>query len=202
MFYDWESVSMAAKKILMLVGDYVEDYETMVPFQALQMVGHTVHAVCPDKKAGDTVRTAIHDFEGDQTYSEKPGHNFALNFDFDAVRAEDYDALVVPGGRSPEYLRLNDQVLSLVRAFSEAQKPIAAVCHGPQLLAAAGILEGRACSAYPACAPEVKLAGGEFVDIGVDKAHTDGNLVTAPAWPAHPEWLAAFLEVLGTRISL
>ncbi|AHL74493.1 DJ-1/PfpI family protein [Pseudomonas sp. KSR10] len=193
---------MAAKKILMLVGDYVEDYETMVPFQALQMVGHTVHAVCPDKKAGDTVRTAIHDFEGDQTYSEKPGHNFALNFDFDAVRAEDYDALVVPGGRSPEYLRLNDQVLSLVRAFSEAQKPIAAVCHGPQLLAAAGILEGRACSAYPACAPEVKLAGGEFVDIGVDKAHTDGNLVTAPAWPAHPEWLAAFLEVLGTRISL
>ncbi|WP_413043174.1 DJ-1/PfpI family protein [Pseudomonas sp. YJ42] len=193
---------MAAKKILMLVGDYVEDYETMVPFQALQMVGHTVHAVCPDKKAGDTVRTAIHDFEGDQTYSEKPGHNFALNFDFDAVRAEDYDALVVPGGRSPEYLRLNDQVLSLVRAFSEAQKPIAAVCHGPQLLAAAGILEGRACSAYPACAPEVKLAGGEFVDIGVDKAHTDGNLVTAPAWPAHPEWLAAFLDVLGTRISL
>lgn len=193
---------MAAKKILMLVGDYVEDYETMVPFQALQMVGHSVHAVCPDKKAGDTVRTAIHDFEGDQTYSEKPGHNFALNFDFDAVRAEDYDALVVPGGRSPEYLRLNERVIALVRAFDEAKKPIAAVCHGPQLLAAAGVLQGRACSAYPACAPEVKLAGGDFVEIGVDKAHTDGNLVTAPAWPAHPSWLAAFLDVLGTRISL
>ena len=193
---------MAAKKILMLVGDYVEDYETMVPFQALQMVGHVVHAVCPEKKAGDTVRTAIHDFEGDQTYSEKPGHNFALNFDFDAVRAEDYDALVVPGGRSPEYLRLNERVIGLVRAFGEAKKPIAAVCHGPQLLAAAGVLQGRACSAYPACAPEVRLAGGDFVEIGVDKAHTDGNLVTAPAWPAHPSWLAAFLEVLGTRISL
>lgn len=193
---------MAAKKILMLVGDYVEDYEAMVPFQALQMVGHTVHAVCPDKKAGDTVRTAIHDFEGDQTYSEKPGHNFALNFDFAAVRAEDYDALVVPGGRSPEYLRLNQQVIGLVKAFSEAKKPIAAVCHGAQLLAAAQVLEGRACSAYPACAPEVRLAGGEFVDIGVDKAHTEGNLVTAPAWPAHPAWLAAFLELLGTRISL
>ena len=193
---------MAAKKILMLVGDYVEDYETMVPFQALQMVGHTVHAVCPDKKAGDTVRTAIHDFEGDQTYSEKPGHNFALNFDFDAVRAEDYDALVVPGGRSPEYLRLNERVIGLVKAFGEAQKPIAAVCHGAQLLAAAEILQGRACSAYPACAPEVRLAGGEFVDIPVDKAHTQGNLVTAPAWPAHPAWLAAFLELLGTRISL
>ncbi len=193
---------MAAKKILMLVGDYVEDYETMVPFQALQMVGHTVHAVCPDKKAGDTVRTAIHDFEGDQTYSEKPGHNFALNFDFDAVRAEDYDALVVPGGRSPEYLRLNERVIGLVKAFGEAQKPIAAVCHGAQLLAAAEILQGRACSAYPACAPEVRLEGGEYVDIPVDKAHTQGNLVTAPAWPAHPAWLAAFLELLGTRISL
>lgn len=193
---------MAAKKILMLVGDYVEDYETMVPFQTLQMVGHTVHAVCPDKKAGDTVRTAIHDFEGDQTYSEKPGHNFALNFDFDAVRAEDYDALVVPGGRSPEYLRLNERVIGLVKAFGEAQKPIAAVCHGAQLLAAAEILQGRACSAYPACAPEVRLAGGEYVDIPVDKAHTQGNLVTAPAWPAHPAWLAAFLELLGTRISL
>jgi len=193
---------MAAKKILMLVGDYVEDYETMVPFQALQMVGHSVHAVCPDKKAGDRVRTAIHDFEGDQTYSEKPGHNFVLNFDFAEVRAEDYDALVVPGGRSPEYLRLNQQVISLVKAFADAKKPIAAVCHGAQLLAAADVLQGRACSAYPACAPEVKLAGGEFVEIGVDEAHTEGNLVTAPAWPAHPAWLAAFLELLGTRISL
>ncbi len=191
---------MAAKKILMLVGDYVEDYETMVPFQALLMVGHSVHAVCPDKKAGETVRTAIHDFEGEQTYSEKPGHRFALNFDFDQVRAEEYDALVIPGGRAPEYLRLNGEVLALVKAFADAGKPIAAVCHGAQLLAAAGVLQGRACSAYPACAPEVKLAGGEFVDLPVDQAHTEGNLVTAPAWPAHPAWLAAFLALLGTEI--
>lgn len=193
---------MAAKKILMLVGDYAEDYETMVPFQALGMVGHTVHAVCPGKVAGQTVRTAIHDFEGDQTYSEKPGHNFALNFDFDRVRAEDYDALLIPGGRAPEYLRLNARVIELVKAFDAAKKPIAAVCHGPQLLAAAGVLKGRSCSAYPACAPEVALAGGEFVDIAVDHAHVDGHLVTAPAWPAHSAWLAKFLEVLGTRISL
>ncbi len=193
---------MAAKKILMLVGDYVEDYETMVPFQALSMVGHSVHAVCPDKRAGQSVRTAIHDFEGDQTYSEKPGHNFALNFDFDKVRAEDYDALVVPGGRSPEYLRLNARVIELVKAFDAAKKPIAAVCHGAQLLAAAGVLKGRACSAYPACGPEVTLAGGEYVDIPVDQAHVDGHLVTAPAWPAHPAWLAKFLDVLGTRITL
>ncbi|AOE87232.1 DJ-1/PfpI family protein [Pseudomonas sp. TCU-HL1] len=193
---------MAAKKILMLIGDYVEDYETMVPFQALLMVGHTVHAVCPDKIAGQSVRTAIHDFEGDQTYSEKPGHNFALNFDFAKVKVEDYDALLIPGGRAPEYLRLNARVLELVQAFDKAGKPIAAVCHGAQLLAAAGVLEGRECSAYPACGPEVKLAGGQYVDIPVDTAHTQGNLVTAPAWPAHPAWLAGFLKLLGTKIEL
>ena len=192
---------MAAKKILMLVGDFVEDYEVMVPFQALQMVGHTVHAVCPGKRAGQTVRTAIHDFEGDQTYSEKPGHNFAVNFDFDKVEADAYDALVVPGGRAPEYLRLNDQVIQLVKAFDSVRKPIAAICHGAQLLAAAGILKGRECSAYPACAPEVRLAGGEYVELEVSGVHVEGNLVTAPAWPAHPAWLAAFLAVLGTRIS-
>jgi protease I len=193
---------MAAKKILMLVGDYVEDYEVMVPFQALQMVGHTVHAVCPDKQAGQSVRTAIHDFEGEQTYSEKPGHNFALNFDFAQVAAQDYDALLIPGGRAPEYLRLNPAVLALVKDFNIANKPIAAVCHGAQLLAAAGVLEGRECSAYPACAPEVQLAGGRYMDIPVDQAHVQGNLVTAPAWPAHPHWLAAFLGLLDTRIDL
>ncbi|WP_172147752.1 MULTISPECIES: DJ-1/PfpI family protein [Pseudomonas] len=193
---------MAAKKILMLVGDYVEDYEVMVPFQALQMVGHSVHAVCPGKSAGETVRTAIHDFEGDQTYSEKPGHNFGLNFDFSQVKADDYDALLIPGGRAPEYLRLNAEVLALVQAFNAANKPIAAVCHGAQLLAAAGVLDGRECSAYPACAPEVQLAGGRYMEIAVDQAHVQGNLVTAPAWPAHPAWLAGFLRLLGTQISL
>ncbi|WP_018149998.1 DJ-1/PfpI family protein [Leeia oryzae] len=193
---------MAAKKILMLTGDYTEDYETMVPFQALLMVGHTVHAVCPGKKAGESVRTAIHDFEGDQTYSEKPGHNFTLNASFDSIKAADYDALVIPGGRAPEYLRLNPEVIAIVQHFALQNKPIAAICHGPQLLAAAGVIKERACSAYPACGPEVKAAGGNFVDIPVDKAHIDGNLVTAPAWPAHPDWLAKFLQVLGTRIEL
>ncbi|MGD2270449.1 MAG: DJ-1/PfpI family protein [Desulfobacterales bacterium] len=193
---------MSAKKILMLIGDFVEDYEVMVPFQALQMVGHTVHAVCPDKKAGETVRTAVHDFEGDQTYSEKPGHNFSLNATFDEIRAEDYDALVIPGGRAPEYIRLNQDVVRIVRHFAEADKPIAAVCHGAQVLAAAGVLKGKSCSAYPAVGPDVREAGGEYVDISVDKAHRDGNLVSAPAWPAHPDWLAKFLETLGTKIEL
>jgi protease I len=193
---------MAAKKILMLVGDFIEDYEVMVPFQALQMLGHRVDAVCPGKKAGDKVRTAVHDFEGDQTYSEKPGHNFALNASFAEVRPENYDALVIPGGRAPEYLRLNADVLRVVRHFAEKRKPIAAMCHGLQILAAAGVLEGRSCTAYPACGPEVTRAGGKYVDIAVDQAHVDGNLVTAPAWPAHPQWLAKFLPLLGTRIDV
>jgi protease I len=191
---------MARKKILMLVGDYVEDYEVMVPFQALQMVGHTVHAVCPDKKAGATVRTAIHDFEGDQTYSEKRGHNFALNASFDEVQPENYDALVIPGGRAPEYLRLKEKVITIVRHFSDTGKPIAAICHGAQILAAAKVLKGRSCSCYPAVSPEVVAAGGAYVDLRMDEAYRDGDLVTAPAWPAHPAWLAAFLRVLGTVI--
>ncbi|HEX7387752.1 MAG TPA: DJ-1/PfpI family protein [Castellaniella sp.] len=189
-----------AKKLLMLVGDYVEDYEVMVPFQALQAVGHRVDAVCPGKKAGEWVATAVHDFDGAQTYSEKPGHRFVVNRDFDTVDAAAYDGLVIPGGRAPEYLRMDERVLDIVRHFQSANKPIASICHGAQILAAAGVLKGRTCSAYPACAAEVRLAGGQYADIAVDQAHTDGNLVTAPAWPAHPAWIAQFLVVLGTRI--
>lgn len=191
---------MAGKKILMLVGDFVEDYEVMVPFQALQMVGHTVHAVCPHKSAGETVRTAIHDFEGDQTYSEKPGHNFTLNATFAEIRAEDYDALVIPGGRAPEYLRLNPAVIQMVQYFAQANKPIAAICHGAQLLVAANAVRGKRCSAYPACGPDVTMAGGIHAEIAMHEAIVDGNLVTAPAWPAHPQWLMQFLKLLGTRI--
>lgn len=193
---------MPAKRLLMLVGDFVEDYEVMVPFQALLMVGHTVHAVCPNKKAGDRVRTAIHDFEGDQTYSEKPGHGFALNATFADVKVEEYDALVVPGGRAPEYLRLDERVLNMVRHFATANKPIAAICHGVQILTAAGVVKGRSCTAYPACGPEISLCGGKYVEVPVDQAHVEGSLVTAPAWPAHPAWLARFLELLGTRMTL
>jgi protease I len=193
---------MSKKSILMLVGDYVEDYEVMVPFQALLMVGHTVHAVCPDKKSGEVVRTAIHDFEGDQTYSEKRGHNFSLNATFDQIQPESYDALVIPGGRAPEYIRLNPRVIEIVRHFAKANKPIAALCHAAQVLAAAGVLKGKKCSAYPAIGPDVTLAGGTYVNLAMTEAITDGNLVTGPAWPALPAWLAQFLAVLGTRITL
>ena len=150
--------------------------------------------------ATDQQRTAVHDFEGDQTYSEKPGHDFALNASFDEVKESGYDALVIPGGRAPEYIRLNPRVLEIVRHFAKARKPLAAICHGAQVLAAAGVLDGLRCSAYPACGPDVTRAGGKYAEIPVDQAITDGFLVTAPAWPAHPAWLAQFLAVLGTRI--
>ncbi len=192
---------MANGKLLMIVGDYVEDYEVMVPFQALQMVGHAVDAVCPGKKAGDVVRTAIHDFEGDQTYSEKRGHNFALNATFAEIKPEAYDGLVIPGGRAPEYLRLNPKVLEMVRHFHTAGKPIAAICHGAQLLAAAQVLKGKKVSAYPACAPEVESCGGSYASIAMTEVLADGVLVTAPAWPAHPAWLAKFHEVLQAHLT-
>lgn len=192
-------MSSNGKKILMIVGDFVEDYEAMVPFQILQCGGHDVATVCPDKVAGDSVATAIHDFEGDQTYSEKPGHRFAINADFSKVDPASYDALVIPGGRAPEYLRLNARVLELVRHFSDQEKPIAAICHGPQILVAAGVLANRACSCYPAVSPEITAAGGTYVEPSatMDSVHVDGNLVTAPAWPAHPAWMRAFLDLLG-----
>ena len=191
---------MAAKKILMIVGDFVEDYEVMVPFQILKMVGHQVDAVCPDKKAGDTVKTAVHDFIGDQTYVELPGHRFKLTADFESIKPETYDALVIPGGRAPEYLRLNKRVIQIVRQFEG--KPIAAICHGPQILAAADMLKGKRMISYPAVGPECIIAGAEFgeVSAGADNAVTDGKLVTAPAWPAHPEWMKQFLKVLGSKI--
>jgi protease I len=190
---------MSNKRVLLLAGDFVEDYEIMVPFQTLLTVGVDVDAVCPEKKSGDQIRTAIHDFEGDQTYSEKPGHYFTLNADFANADAGNYDGLLIPGGRAPEYLRLNPAVLDLVKAFDEAKKPIAAICHGLQILAAAGILAGRTCTAYPACGPEVTLAGATYEEIAIDGAHVDDNLVSAPAWPAHPAFCREFLKLLGVR---
>jgi protease I len=192
---------MGAKKILMIVGDYGEDLEIMVPFQALQMVGHTVHAVCPNKKKGETCPTAVHDFVGDQTYKELTGHNFTLNYSFDDVKVEKYDALVLPGGRGPEYLRLDNNVIEMVRHFVEEDKPIAAICHGLQILAAVGGIEGKTLTAYPACGPEMKLAGADYKDVEPTEVVRDGNLVTTPAWPGHQKWLAEFLDVLGTKIS-
>lgn len=186
-----------SKKVLIICGDFVEDYELMVPFQALQAMGYEVDAVCPDKVMGDQVATAVHDFEGHQTYTEKPGHNFTLNATFDSVKLDEYAGLVIPGGRAPEYLRLNDKVIEMVRHFDDKGKVIGAICHGSQLLTAAIDLDGKKVSAYPACAPDVVKAGGEYCAIELDDAIVDGNLVTAPAWPAHPQWIRKIAELLG-----
>lgn len=189
---------MTQKRVLMIVGDYVEDYEAMVPMQILQCASHHVDTICPLKRRGDSVITAIHDFDGAQTYSEKPGHRFAITADFDSIDPTHYDALLIPGGRAPEYLRLNSRVLEIVRHFDAENKPIAAHCHGPQVLAAAGVLKGRQCSAYPACGPEVTAAGGTYIEpsVGLDSVHVEGNLCTAPAWPAHPALMREFLKML------
>lgn len=193
---------MAAKKILLLTGDYAEDYETMVPFQMLLMVGHQVHAVSPERKKGDKIPTAIHDFVGDKTYSEHKGHYFEINYNFDDVKPEEYDALVLVGGRAPEYLRLNKRVIELTKHFFEKNKPVAAICHGIQIMTAAGVVKGRKLTAYPAVGPEVTVAGGNFQGVAATEVVVDGNLVTSPAWPGHPKWIAAFLKVLGTEIKL
>ncbi|PRY20069.1 protease I [Aliiruegeria haliotis] len=181
-------------RILMIVGDYSEDYEVMVPFQAMIMLGMDVDAVCPGKRKGDVVKTAIHDFEGDQTYSEKPGHLFRLTADFGMVEPNDYAGLYIAGGRACEYLRLDQRVLDIVRAFDADARPVAAICHGAQILAAAGILQGRRLTAYPAVAPEITAVGGQFVEVAPEQAVTDGNLVTSPAWPGHPELLRGFVQ--------
>lgn len=190
------------KKILFLTGDFTEDYETMVPFQMLEMVGYEVHAVCPGKKKGESIKTAIHDFEGDQTYSEKPGHNFTLNYSFDRVNVDDYAGLVIPGGRAPEYLRLNEKVIEMVQHFFTANKPVAAICHGIQILTAANVVKGRKLTAYPAVGPEVEIAGGELQNIPADGVYVDGNLVTSPAWPAHANFIREFLKIMGAKIEI
>eukprot|EP00357_Protocruzia_adherens_P024870 CAMPEP_0114996432 /NCGR_PEP_ID=MMETSP0216-20121206/14306_1 /TAXON_ID=223996 /ORGANISM="Protocruzia adherens, Strain Boccale" /LENGTH=191 /DNA_ID=CAMNT_0002360633 /DNA_START=37 /DNA_END=612 /DNA_ORIENTATION=+ len=189
-------------KLLMIAGDFVEDYEIMVPFQALTMLGYQVDTVCPNKKSGDKIKTAVHDFEGDQTYVERPGHAFTLNKDFDAVTVDEYVGLVIPGGRAPEYLRLDDKVMEYTKHFFDTNKPVAAICHGVQLLSAGGFLKDKEATGYYACGPEVTLGGGKYIKLEADQAHQDGNLVTAVAWPGHPEWLKKFVQVLGAKIEL
>lgn len=191
-----------AKKVLLLVGDYVEDYEAMVPFQAMGAIGIEVDAIAPDRKKGDVVPTAVHDFTGDQTYKELRGHNFAINKDFDAVNPEDYDGLYIAGGRSAEYIRLNKRVIEIVQHFFEVDKPVAAICHGIQVLTTAKVLQGRSLTAYVAVGPDIELAGGTWKNIPADQAVVDGNLVTSPAWPGHQEILKEFYKLLNIQISL
>ncbi|MBZ4023200.1 protease [Rhodobacter sp. TJ_12] len=187
-------------KILMIVGDYTEDYEVMVPFQALEMLGFAVDVVCPGKRKGETIRTAIHDFEGDQTYSEKPGHLFRLTASFATVSPEDYAGLYLAGGRACEYLRLDAQVLAIVRTFMTENRPMAAICHGAQLLTAADVVRGRRLTAYPAVEPEVRAAGATFVAVAPEQTVVDGNLASAPAWPGHQTLMRAFVGLVAPTL--
>lgn len=191
-----------SKRILMLAGDFVEDYELMVPFQALVSVGFHVDVVCPGKKAGEQIATAIHDFVGFQTYAELRGHNFTLNKSFDAVKPEDYAGLYITGGRAPEYIRLDPKVIEYIRYFFDKNLPVAAICHGIQILTAANVVKGKTLTCYVAVGPEVTLAGGTYKDIPATEAITDGNLTTSPAWPGHPAILKEFYKLLGVKIEL
>ena len=190
------------RKVLMLSGDFTEDYEVMVPFQALEMVGFKVDVVCPDKNTGEYIKTAIHDFEGDQTYTEKIGHKFALNASFNYLKLEQYDGLYITGGRAPEYLRLNTRVIDIVKYFMELNKPVAAICHGIQILTAADVIKGRKLTAYSSVKPEVVMAGGIFIDKNPYESVVDGNLVTSPAWPGNTAILKDFLYILKVNIQL
>jgi deglycase len=191
---------MPGKKILMLVGEFSEEYEIFVFQQAMEAVGHTVHVVCPDKKSGEVIKTSLHDFEGDQTYTEKLGHFFQLNKSFKEVREADYDAVYVAGGRGPEYIRIYPRVIEIIRNFHATGKPIFSICHGAQVLAAAEVIDGRKVAALHYCEPEVRLARGIYVDVPPEGATRDGNLVTAKGWPGLAAFMRLCLEVLGTEI--
>jgi protease I len=178
-------------KVLILAGDAAESLEVMYPYQRLQEEGYEVHIAAPSKKK---LQFVVHDFvEGYDTYTEKPGYTWEADVAFSDVDPADYAALVVPGGRAPEYIRNDPDVQRIVRYFFGEEKPVAQLCHAPLALAAAGVLGGRRTAAYPALAPDVKAAGGEFVD---SEAVVDGTMVSARAWPDHPAWMREFMQLL------
>ncbi len=192
---------MPGKKILMLVGDFTEEYEIFVFHQAMEAVGHTVDIVCPDKKAGQILHTSLHDFEGHQTYTEKLGHNYILNKTFADVDPAEYDAVYAAGGRGPEYIRIDKRVQAIVRHFHESDKPIFTICHGVQVLMAVdGVIRGKRVAALQYCEPEVTAVGGIYVDVPPTGAHVDGKLVSAKGWPGLAAFMRECLKVLGTEI--
>lgn len=192
---------MPGKKILMLCGEFTEEYEIFVYQQAMEAVGHTVHVVCPDKRAGDTIATSLHDFEGHQTYTEKPGHAVLINKTFAEIRGDDYHAVYCPGGRGPEYIRTDKRIQTLVRHFHETRKPIFTICHGVQILVAVdGVVRGKRVGALAACEPEVTLAGGIYVDLSPTEALVDGTMVSGKGWTALAAFIRECLNVLGTEI--
>lgn len=185
---------MSTPKILILTGDAAESLEVMYPYQRLLEEGYDVHIAAPSKKK---LRFVVHDFEpGYDTYTEKPGYSWDADLAFADVEPGDYAALVVPGGRAPEYIRNDPEFARIVRHFFDGEKPVAQICHAALGLVAAGVLEGRRTAAYPAIAPDVERGGAEFVD---SEAVVDGTMVSARAWPDHPAWMREFVRVLREK---
>lgn len=182
-------------KVLILTGDAAESLEVLYPYQRLREEGYEVHIAAPSRKK---LQFVVHDFvEGFDTYTEKPGYTWDADLAFADVEPADYDALVLPGGRAPEYIRNNDDCKRIVQYFFTVDKPVAQLCHAPLVLAAAGVLEGRRTAAYPALEPDVTRAGAEFVDRA---AVVDGMMVSARAWPDHPEWMREFIQLLRAKV--
>ncbi|MBI8989207.1 DJ-1/PfpI family protein [Corynebacterium meridianum] len=182
-----------SKKILIITGDGGETLEVLYPYERLREAGYTpvVAAQSTDRK----IQLVVHDFADDfDTYTEKLAHMWPADVAIDDVDPAEYAGLIIPGGRAPEYLRLNENVLNIVRAFFDADKPVAATCHGPLILARAGVLDGRECAAFGMCEPDVTDAGATYVDAA---DVTSGNLVTARAWNDNGPWMGAFLKLLG-----
>jgi protease I len=184
-------------RILMLAGDAAESLEVMYPYQRLLEEGYDVDIAAPSKKK---LQFVVHDFvDGYDTYTEKPGYTWQADVAFSDVKPENYIALVIPGGRAPEYIRNDPDVQRIVKHFFGDQKPVAQLCHAPLVLAAAGVLSGRRTAAYPALAPDVRAAGAQFID---SEAVVDGNMVSARAWPDHPAWMREFMALLRSRVSV
>lgn len=188
-----------SKLILNLVGDFAEDYEVYVPMSTLETLGYTVHNASPGKKSGDIIKTAIHDFEGHQTYTEKVGHNVPINVDLSTIKVDDYAGLVVPGGRSPEFLRTNQLALDVIREFFDKNKPVAAMCHSLMVLISAGVLKGRECTAYPILKDDLVFCGAKWVESNSSFSNIviDGNLVSTPAWPGLGGLMREFHKLLS-----
>lgn len=183
-------------KVLILAGDAAEALETMYPLQRLKEEGFTVHVAAPKRKP---IQTVVHDFEPHMdTYTEKLGYRVPVDLAFSEVKPEEYDALYLPGGRAPEWIRNEPRALEIVRHFFEANKPVGGICHAALILTAAGVAKGRRMAAYPALKPDVEMAGAEFVD---GEAVVDGNLVTGRAWPDHPGLMREFIRLLKARAS-
>ena len=181
-------------KVLILTGDAAETLEVFYPYQRLQEEGYEVHLAAPAVKK---LQFVVHDFvDGFDTYTEKPGYTWPADLAFADVDPEDYVALVIPGGRAPEYIRNDPDCQRIIRHFFSVDKPVAQLCHAPLALAAAGVLDGRRTAAYPALEPDVRAAGAEFVDGG---GVVDGLMVSGRAWPDHPAWMREFINILRAK---